>query len=73
VKNSCLNDDNGAVDSSFLSENSYYPLVQTPPLPQCELCVIVPVHNEAELLGICLNATVAEGRQENRLESRNLT
>lgn len=26
------------------------PLVQTPPLPQCEVCVVVPVQNEADRL-----------------------
>lgn len=31
-------------------------LVQTPPLPQCEICVIVPVRNEAERLESTLTA-----------------
>jgi len=31
-------------------------LVQTPPLPHCEVCVIVTVRNEEELLEGCLNA-----------------
>ena len=31
-------------------------LVQTPPLPQCEVCVIVPVQNEAETLESTLTA-----------------
>ena len=32
------------------------PLVQTPPLPQCEVCVIVPVRNEADSLVDTLTA-----------------
>lgn len=32
------------------------PLVQTPPLPECEVCVIVPVRNEAENLESTLTA-----------------
>lgn len=31
-------------------KGSSQPLVQTPPLPQCEVCVIVPVQNEAKTL-----------------------
>lgn len=31
-------------------------LVKTPPLPQCQVCVIVPVQNEAELLESTLTA-----------------
>jgi hypothetical protein len=31
-------------------ETEPHPLVQTSPLPQCEVCVIVPVRNEAERL-----------------------
>lgn len=31
-------------------------LVQTPPLPECEVCVIVPVRNEAETLAATLTA-----------------
>ena len=34
----------------------FQPLVQTPPLPQCEVCVIVPVQNEAETLEYTLTA-----------------
>ena len=30
------------------------PLVQVPPLPECEICVIVPVRNESQLLEKCL-------------------
>lgn len=32
------------------------PLVSSPPLPQCEVCVIVPVRNEAEMLESTLTA-----------------
>jgi Glycosyl transferase family 2 len=32
------------------------PLVQTPPLPECEICVIVPVRNEADRLDSTLTA-----------------
>lgn len=32
----------------------YRPLVQAPPLPECEICVIVPVRNESQLLERCL-------------------
>jgi len=35
---------------SLASSIESYPLVQTPPLPQCEICVIVPVRNEADRL-----------------------
>ncbi len=31
-------------------------LVQTPPLPQCEVCVVVPVRNESEMLESTLTA-----------------
>lgn len=31
-------------------------LVHTPPLPQCEICVIVPVRNESEILQSTLTA-----------------
>lgn len=34
----------------------YQPLVETPPSPQCEVCVIVPVRNEAESLESTLMA-----------------
>lgn len=30
------------------------PLVQVPPLPECEICVVVPVRNESQLLEKCL-------------------
>ncbi len=58
MKNALKNSsrDDVAVDFySFLKE-SYYPLVQTPPSPQCEVCVVVPVRNEEELLEGCLKA-----------------
>jgi Glycosyl transferase family 2 len=35
---------------------SYRPLVRSVPLPQCEICVIVPVRNETQLLPACLKA-----------------
>ncbi|MGG6297251.1 glycosyltransferase [Leptolyngbya sp. AN02str] len=41
---------------SRLSEIESPPLVSTPPLPQCEVCVIVPVRNEAEVLERTLTA-----------------
>ncbi|MBV9385829.1 MAG: glycosyltransferase family 2 protein [Chroococcidiopsidaceae cyanobacterium CP_BM_ER_R8_30] len=31
-------------------------LVQTPPLPQCEVCIVVPVRNEAQMLESTLTA-----------------
>ncbi|MBW4521919.1 MAG: glycosyltransferase [Scytolyngbya sp. HA4215-MV1] len=36
------------------------PLVQVPPLPQCEVCVIVPVRNEAETLEQTLTALASQ-------------
>ena len=39
-------------------ETELQPLIQTPPLPQCEVCVIVPVRNEAERLESTLAALV---------------
>ena len=46
---------------SELPKESFYgvvsqPLVQSPPSPQCEVCVIVPVQNEAETLESTLAA-----------------
>ncbi|BAU11061.1 hypothetical protein LEP3755_15540 [Leptolyngbya sp. NIES-3755] len=38
------------------SEDLVQALVQIPPLPQCEVCVIVPVRNEAITLSATLNA-----------------
>jgi glycosyltransferase involved in cell wall biosynthesis len=45
-----------AIESNLLPTDFYQPLVRTPALPQCEVCVIVPVKNEAELLESCLKA-----------------
>lgn len=45
-----------AIESDLLPPEFYQPLVRTPALPQCEVCVIVPVRNEADLLESCLNA-----------------
>jgi hypothetical protein len=39
-----------------LHNTSIQPLVSSPPLPQCEVCVIVPVRNEAEMLESTLTA-----------------
>lgn len=39
-----------------LSEIAFQPLVSIPPLPQCEVCVIVPVQNEAAVLERTLKA-----------------
>jgi Glycosyltransferase like family 2 len=51
---SCL--DTPKVNLCALAQKDYQPLIQTRPLLQCEVCVIVPVRNEAELLEGCLNA-----------------
>jgi len=56
MRYSCL--DNVATDFSSSQEKGYCPLIQVAPLPQCEVCIIVPVRNEAELLKECLNALV---------------
>ncbi len=45
-----------AIKPDLLPSEFYSPLLQSPPLPECEVCVIVPVRNEAELLESCLNA-----------------
>ncbi len=39
-----------------LHSDLYQALVNTPPLQHCEVCVIVPVRNEAEILTATLNA-----------------
>ncbi|MBE9180886.1 glycosyltransferase [Oculatella sp. LEGE 06141] len=39
-----------------LHTHSTQPLVHTPPLPQCEVCVIVPVRNEADMVESTLTA-----------------
>lgn len=44
------------------------PLVQAPPLPQCEVCVIIPVRNEAETLA----ATLAALAHQTDLEGQRL-
>lgn len=44
------------------------PLVQAPPLPQCEVCVIIPVRNEAEILA----ATLAALAHQTDLEGQHL-
>jgi Glycosyl transferase family 2 len=36
----------------------FQPLVTTPPLPECEVCVIVPVRNEAQTLNATLAALI---------------
>ena len=55
VINTCLRT---VADSpiQLLHDVQFQPVVQTPPLPQCEMCVIVPVRNEAEMLPGTLNA-----------------
>lgn len=45
---------NGAISSTPTRIELYRPLVQVPPLPECEICVIVPVRNESQLLEKCL-------------------
>ena len=58
MKSSCLDDI--AADFHKVPTESYTPLVQTPPSSQCEVCVIVPVRNEAELLEGCLKALASQ-------------
>ena len=64
MKSSCLDDI--AVDFYSVPKESYTPLIQTPPLSQCEVCVIVPVRNEAELLEGCLKALASQVDLEGR-------
>lgn len=45
---------NLAIKNAPAKIKPYRPLVQVPPLPECEICVIVPVRNESELLEKCL-------------------
>ncbi len=45
-----------AVEQDLLPAEFYQPLVASTPSPQCEVCVIIPVRNEAELLESCLSA-----------------
>lgn len=52
--NSCLG--NSSIDLDTPLTALRRPLVQAPLSPQCEVCVILPVRNEAELLEACLNA-----------------
>lgn len=42
--------------ASNVSQKTPQPLVLIPPLPQCEVCVIVPVRNEAQTLEATLSA-----------------
>jgi Glycosyl transferase family 2 len=42
------------------SQGEGFSLVKTCPLPQCEVCVIVPVRNEAKLLEACLNSLASQ-------------
>ena len=44
------------IKPDLLPVEFYRTLIQSPPLPQCEVCVIVPVRNEEELLESCLIA-----------------
>jgi hypothetical protein len=45
---------NVAISTAPATIELYRPLVQVPPLPECEICVIVPVRNESQLLEKCL-------------------
>jgi len=45
---------NVAISSAPAKIELYRPLVQLAPLPECEICVIVPVRNESQLLEKCL-------------------
>lgn len=45
---------NIATSSAPAKIELYRPLVQVAPLPECEICVIVPVRNESQLLKKCL-------------------
>ncbi len=58
MKSICLADT--AVNFYSVPKETYSRLVQTPPLSQCEVCVIVPVRNEAELLEGCLQALASQ-------------
>jgi Glycosyl transferase family 2 len=51
---------NTASEVYCLQKRGYHPLVKVRPLPQCKVCVIVPVRNEAELLEECLNSLVCQ-------------
>jgi glycosyltransferase involved in cell wall biosynthesis len=52
--------DNISVESDAFPTEVYQPLVRSSPLPECEICVIVPVRNEAGLLAACLKALAAQ-------------
>ena len=45
---------NIAISSAPAKIELHRPLVQVPPRPECEICVIVPVRNESQLLEKCL-------------------
>ncbi len=45
---------NVAISSDPAKLKLYRPLVQVPPRPECEICVVVPVRNESQLLEKCL-------------------
>ncbi len=45
---------NVAISSTPAKIELYRPLVQVPPLPECEICVVLPVRNESQLLEKCL-------------------
>jgi hypothetical protein len=45
---------NVAISSDPAKSELYRPLVQVSPRPECEICVVVPVHNESQLLEKCL-------------------
>lgn len=64
MKNRCLDN----IDVNFYSvlKESYYPLVQIPPSPQCEVCVVVPVRNEEKLLEGCLKSLTDQVDLEGR-------
>ncbi len=44
------------LDPDVIPPPSYHLLVRAQPLPQCKVCVIVPVRNEAELIENCLSS-----------------
>ncbi len=54
----CL--DRMAIKFDSIWAESYIPSIRSLPLPQCEICVIVPVKNEAQLLPACLKSLAAQ-------------
>ncbi|MDF5736699.1 MAG: glycosyltransferase family A protein [Nostoc sp. S13] len=50
-----------------LDKDLYQPLVQIPPSPHCEVCVIVPVRNEAQTLAATLTALIYQVDLEGQL------